>query len=85
MIISENGDQLISDDEFSYLIEETLLINQVSPNRGGTGGRTLLTIYGHNFPSDKTLVFVKIANSQCKIESISANQILCRTEPYKKS
>ena len=83
--VTENGNTLFADEEFSYLIEETPVIHQVSPNRGGTGGGTLLTIDGINFPNDTSNIIVKISDFECKIESISANQILCRTEPCPRS
>lgn len=40
-----------SDDEVSYdyLLSETAVITGVSPQRGGTGGGTEVTITGRNF------------------------------------
>ncbi|CAL1525941.1 unnamed protein product, partial [Lymnaea stagnalis] len=58
-------------------------VTSVNPARGGTGGGTLLTISGTNFGTSKTDITVKIANYQCTVQTVSNNQITCKTIPAK--
>jgi len=69
-----------------YSNESTPVLLSLSPTRGGTGGGTLLTITGQNFPTlTATPIQVIIAGVQCNITFISSSEIRCRTESYSKS
>ena len=48
VVISQGGQT--ASGTFSYLLSLTPKLTSVSPLRGGTGGGTLLTITGTNFP-----------------------------------
>jgi len=48
LIINENG--LVAQNEFKYLVSLTPTLSSVSPLKGGTGGGSVLTITGTNFP-----------------------------------
>lgn len=50
-VVVTNANVMQSDDEVSYdyLLSETAVVTGVSPQRGGTGGGTEVTITGRNF------------------------------------
>lgn len=48
--VSVSVDGITKDTQFTYRSNLTATIISVSPNRGGTGGGTLITINGTNFP-----------------------------------
>ena len=48
LVVSEGG--LTATSTFTYKLSLTPVLLSVSPLRGGTGGGTLLTITGQNFP-----------------------------------
>ncbi len=48
MTVTENGQT--ANNTFSYKASLTPTITNSSPIRGGTGGGTVLTINGNNFP-----------------------------------
>ena len=58
LTVTENG--LTATELFSYSLALTPKLTSVSPSRGGTGGGTVLTISGQNFPTDPTQVVVKL-------------------------
>ena len=78
--VTENNYETLT--QFVYLLSLTPVVASVSPQRGGTGGGTLLTIDGSGFPNDANLVNVTIAGTKCIISTISMTQIMCRTEPF---
>lgn len=53
-----------------------------SPARGGTGGGTLISITGRNFPTDMQMIVVTVAGIECILEQVMPDLIQCRTEPY---
>jgi len=78
--VTENG--LTANQLFNYSVALTPKLASVSPLRGGTGGGTVLTITGQNFPTDSTQVTVTIAGTRCDISSITTTQITCATNSY---
>ena len=78
--VNENG--LKATSSFTYSFTITPKLTSASPLRGGTGGGTLLTIVGTNFPNDKDLVNITIADSQCDVTIITSTQISCQTGSY---
>ena len=80
LIVTENG--LTANQLFNYSLALTPKIQSVSPSRGGTGGGTVLTIMGQNFPNNPAQVNVTIAGTQCTVSSITTNQIKCSTNSY---
>ena len=46
--VVENG--ITASSSFQYLLSISPVLYSVSPLRGGTGGGTLITITGNNFP-----------------------------------
>ncbi|CAF3664415.1 unnamed protein product [Rotaria sordida] len=67
----------------SYIYEANLtaVVTSISPIRGGTGGGTLLTILGENFPTISA-VSVSIADISCLVQTISSTMITCLTGSY---
>lgn len=49
VLVTENGLNDAS-QQFTYSLASSPVLNSLSPLRGGTGGGTLLTISGTNFP-----------------------------------
>ena len=59
-------------------------VTSVSPSIGSFYGGTLITIKGINFVNDALQTMVTIGdqlNQLCRIESITATEIKCRTPP----
>ena len=73
-----------NNSNYSYLYSNatTPILLTSLPKRGGTGGGTLITITGRNFPIIPSLILVSIAGIQCNVTSISVEQIQCRTDSY---
>lgn len=78
--VTENG--LTSNQLFTYLLALTPTLASVSPNRGGTGGGTVLKITGQNFPTNPSQVVVTIAGSVCDISAVTTTLIVCVTNSY---
>lgn len=49
LVVTENGQQ--ATQTFTYSLSASPKLTSVSPLRGGTGGGTVLTITGTNFPN----------------------------------
>lgn len=76
-------DNLSQSTSYTYTTNLTATITSVSPVRGGTGGGTLLTIIGTNFPLVSTdAVTVSIADVLCTVESVSVTTLTCSTGSY---
>ncbi|CAF3954248.1 unnamed protein product [Rotaria sp. Silwood2] len=67
---------------YVYEANLTAVVTSISPTRGGTGGGTLLTIFGTNFPATINAVSVSIADISCSIQTISSMIITCLTGNY---
>jgi len=67
---------------FVYRTNLTATLTSVSPARGGTGGQTLLTINGTNFPNSINSVSVTIAGVSCTVQTISSTSLTCKTGSY---
>jgi len=68
----------ITANDFVYEVS----IASITPTEGSIGGGTLITIVGKNFVPDTTETMVTIGdqlNQLCRIESITATEIKCRT------
>ncbi|CAF0814130.1 unnamed protein product, partial [Brachionus calyciflorus] len=83
LVVKENG--LTASSFFEYKPELTPSILDSSPKRGGTGGGTIISITGQNFPTDQSKVSVLIAGIQCEIRFLNSSFIECRTGPHPKS
>jgi hypothetical protein len=57
------------------------LLFSSTPVRGGTGGGTLISITGMNFPNGQGLIVVTIAGVTCRIVKVLPDLIQCRTAP----
>lgn len=61
----------------SFLLQPT--VQSVSPQSGSVKGGSILTIKGDGFSLDNSQTYVHIGGAACKIDSISYNQIRCKT------
>jgi hypothetical protein len=66
---------------YTYTIDNTPLLFSSTPVRGGTGGGTLISITGMNFPNGQGLIVVTIAGMTCRIVKVLSDLIQCRTAP----
>ncbi len=85
IIVSENSKTITYSSNLNYVLSITPIVSSITPNRGGTGGGTLITINGSKFPTSSDQARVFIDNSECDIESITSTEIKCRTGIYTKS
>ncbi|CAF1015901.1 unnamed protein product [Rotaria sp. Silwood1] len=70
---------------YIYEVNLTAVVISISPSRGGTGGGTLLTIFGTNFPTIISAVSVSIADVSCSVQTISSTMITCLTGSYSRT
>ncbi|XP_033757813.1 fibrocystin-L-like [Pecten maximus] len=64
---------------YTYDSTKTPEISSVTPQRGGTGGGTRITVAGSGFGTIKSDCAVSIEGSVCVVDSVSNTQIVCDT------
>ena len=77
VIVTQVSGSVTSTDAFTYDIDLTPMVTDVSPKRGGTGGGTKITITGSGFASSGNIV--QIDGSICDIDTESTTEISCYT------
>ncbi|CAM4971603.1 unnamed protein product [Rotaria socialis] len=70
---------------FVYSSDLTATLISVSPTRAGTGGGTILTINGNNFPNSTDALLVTIAGVICSVQTSNSTCITCQTGSYAQS
>ncbi|CAF1212069.1 unnamed protein product [Rotaria sordida] len=78
-------DSISSSIPFLYTSDLTAKLVSVSPTRAGTGGGTILTINGDNFPNSTDALVVTIAGVICSVKTSNSTCITCETGSYKQS
>lgn len=56
-----------------------MAVNAVEPSSGGTAGGTPITITGSGFGESTTNLDVQVGEVECRVESVKANEIKCKT------
>ena len=62
-------------------MDNTPVVNDISPNMGPTSGGTTLTITGNSFGTNSSNVQVLIDGVQCIISVVTNQKITCITSP----
>ena len=80
IILTQEAGTITKSGLFSYDSSMTPVIQSVSPNRGGTGGGTLLTISGSGFSENSNMV--TIDESKCVVVTQTPTEITCSTNHH---
>ena len=78
-----NDASSISSSNYTYLASLTPQINSITPNSGGSGGGTEITIIGTGFEASGNTI--KIDGSVCVIKSENETEIICETNSHEGS
>ncbi|CAF3361139.1 unnamed protein product [Rotaria sp. Silwood1] len=78
-------DSISSSIPFLYTSDLTATLVSVSPTRAGTGGGTILTVNGDNFPNSTDALVVTIAGMICSVKTSNRTCITCETGSYGQS
>lgn len=78
--LSVNGVQLELPNAYTYSVNETMLVDSISPSGSKVTGGDNITLYGRNFESDVTVV---IGDSRCDVVSVSRDRVVCTTSPHR--
>jgi hypothetical protein len=80
VLISQKNVNRTSPTQFDYDVNLTPMITSVTPNSGGSGGGTVVTIVGTGFDAMSNVVMID--GSECIATSQSETQIVCATESH---